>query len=423
MTRLEAPDVAPGGGVTLGQLAAGGQLRRCLALFGPAFVASVAYVDPGNFATNFIAGSRFGYTLIWVVVLANLMAMPVQFLSAKVGIVTGRSLAQVCREHTGPVVRLGLWAQAELVAMFTDLAEFVGAAIGLNLLFGVPALVAGVITAVAAFAILALQAHGARPFERAIFLLLLIIFAGFGYQLFTTGVDASAMTAGLLPGFDGDSSVYLASGIIGATMMPHVIYLHSALTARRVRCSDDSDRRQLLRFERGDVIVALGAAGLINLSMLVIAAQTFHGTSGLDVSLTGIHRGLATALGGGAALAFAVALLASGISSSSVGTFAGQEVMSGFLRRQVPLALRRLVTMTPALVVLGLGLNATQALTLSQVVLSFGIPFALVPLLIVTSSRTIMGQFRNPPWLTATMSLVIALVIALNATLLCNQFG
>lgn len=408
--------------VSVRQLAARGRVRGTAAMLGPAFVASVAYVDPGNFATNFTAGSQFGYRLVWVVVLASLMAMPVQFLSAKVGIVTGRSLAELCREHTSPVVRFMLWFQAELVAMFTDLAEFVGAAIGLYLLFGVPPLAAGGITAVAAFVVLGLQARGARPFERAVCLLLLVIFAGFGYQLMYAGADTSAVSAGLVPGFAGDTSVYLASGIIGATMMPHVIYLHSALTARRVRCVDDDDRRRLLRVERGDVVVALGLAAVINLSMLVIAAQAFVPGSG-EVSLEGIHDGLGTAIGGGAALAFAVALLASGISSSSVGTFAGQEIMGGFLHRSIPLVTRRLVTMVPALAVLALGLDATQALTLSQVVLSLGIPFALVPLIVISSNHTIMGRFRNARWLTVTMSTIASAVIALNIILIANQFS
>ncbi len=415
-------DISPVTQLSLRQTLQRGRVRGTTALLGPAFIAAIAYVDPGNFSTNFTAGAQYGYRLVWVVVLANFMAMPVQFLSAKIGIVTGRSLPELCRDRCHPAVRGGLWVQAELVAMATDLAEFLGAAIGLNLLFGVPALPAGLITAVIAFAVLALQSRGSRPFERAICFLLLIIFAGFGYQLVVGGTDTSAATAGLVPSFQGSGSVYLAAGIIGATMMPHVIYLHSAMTSRRVQCVDDHDRVRLLRFQRWDVIAALGLAGLINLSMILIAAHTFRGSAHSAASLSDIHRGLGAIIGGGTALAFATALLASGISSSSVGTLAGQEVMSGFLRIRIPLLIRRAVTMAPALIVLALGLDATQILNFSQVVLSFGIPFALVPLVLVTRSRAIMGSFVNPRWLTAAMVAVTTVVVALNAWLLSNQF-
>lgn len=405
-----SPPVSP----SVDQLVGRGRVRGTVALFGPAFVAAVAYVDPGNFATNFAAGSQYGYTLVWVLVAANLMAMPVQFLSAKVGIVTGRSLPEACRDLGPRPVRVLLWLQAELVAIATDLAEFVGAAVGLHLLFGLPPLTAGGITAIASFAVLGLQARGHRPFERAIWFLLMIIFAGFGYQMLDVGPDPAAAAGGLIPSFAGTGSVYLAAGIIGATMMPHVVYLHSALTAGRVHTRDDAGRRSLLRFERWDIAVALGAAGLVNLSMLLVAAKVFHGTPGAGNGLEGVHRDLGAMVGGGAALAFAVALLASGLSSSSVGTYAGQAVLAGFLQLRMPLLLRRAVTMVPALVVLGSGVDVTQVLTLSQVVLSFGIPFALVPLVLVTRSRAVMGAFANPRWLTGLMWTITGLVTVLN---------
>lgn len=391
------------------------------ALLGPAFVAAIAYVDPGNFSTNISAGSQFGYRLVWVVVIANLMAMPVQFLSAKVGIVTGQSLPEVCHGRYRRSVLWGLWLQAELVAMATDLAEFVGAAIGLHLLFGVSPLPAGIITAVAAIAVLGLQRRGYRGFERAIGFLLLVVLGGFAYQLFRAGADVAAVS-GLVPGFDSGDEAFLAVGILGATMMPHVVYLHSALTSRRVGCGDDTERRTLLRFERFDVGVALGIAGLINVSMLLVAAKLFHGRAGTSVStLIEAHQGLVTILGGGAGLAFAAALLASGISSSSVGTYAGQVVMTGFIDRQIPLLLRRLVTMAPALAVLALGVDSTQVLNLSQVVLSFGIPFALIPLLLVTRRRDIMGSFASPRWVTAAMVAITAVVVGLNGFLIWHQ--
>lgn len=409
--------------LSLAQVVGRGRLRASVVLFGPAFVAAVAYVDPGNFSTNFIAGSRYGYRLLWVVVLANLMAMPVQYLSAKVGIVTGRSLPEVCRERCRPALRLLLWLQAEIVAIATDLAEFVGAAIGLNLLFGVPPLTAGLITAVAAFVVLGMQSRGARSFERAIFLLLMIVTGGFAYQLAHLGAPDPSIATSLLPRFSGAGSVYLSAGIVGATLMPHVVYLHSALTSGRVETADDSQRRRYLRFERWDVVVALGAAGLINLTMLVVAARVFHHPGVHVTSLAEIHRGLGASLGGGAALAFAIALLASGVSSSSVGTFAGQVVMAGFLHRGIPLYLRRAITMAPALVVLALGVNTTSVLTFSQVLLSFGIPFALIPLLLVTSSRAIMRDFVNSRRMILGGGIIVLVVVALNLALLWSQFS
>ncbi|GAA4840317.1 Nramp family divalent metal transporter [Saccharopolyspora rosea] len=390
-------------------------------MLGPAFIAAIAYVDPGNFSTNIGAGARFGYALVWVVVLANVMAMPVQFLSAKIGVVTGRTLPEVCQDRYPRVVRWGLWVQAEVVAMATDLAEFIGAALGLYLLFGVPMVPAALIMAVVSFALLGLQARGHRPFERAIAGLLLLIIAGFAYELLRIGPEPAGAVAGLLPTLPAGSA-YLAVGIVGATVMPHVVYLHSALTSRRLTCRTDEDRRRVLRFERWDVVIALGLAGLINLSMLLVAAKLFHTSGRTGVAeIEQAHAGFAQLVGGGAALVFAVALLASGISSSSVGTFAGQVVMAGFVRLRIPLLLRRLITMVPALLVIGAGLSPTAVLDFSQVVLSFGIPFALVPLLLVTRDPAVMGRFANPRWLTGVMAAITAVVVALNLHLLWDQ--
>jgi len=417
----QAPWITQPSGLRL--LRSRGRARGVVALLGPAFVAAVAYVDPGNFATNFSAGARFGYALVWAVVAANLMAMLVQYLSAKTGVATGRDLPELCREQLGPGASAGLWVQAELVAMATDLAEFVGAALGLNLLFGVPLLAAGLITAVVAFGILALEQAGYRPFELAIASLLGIVLLGFAYDLAAVGGSPRGIAAGFVPGLAGDK-LLLVSGIIGATVMPHVVYLHSALTKSRVTCRDDAERRELLRFQRLDVVAALGLAGLVNLAMLFVAAAVFHGAGAPHAdSLAAAHAGLGRLVGGGAALAFAAALLASGLSSSSVGTYAGQVVMQGFVRRRIPLFARRALTMLPALVVLGLGLPATDSLVISQVVLSFGIPFALVPLVLLTRRADIMGPLVNRRLTTAAAACIAAMIIALNILLLCATFA
>ncbi|HEX7297418.1 MAG TPA: Nramp family divalent metal transporter [Solirubrobacteraceae bacterium] len=405
----------------LAELRAKGRLRGTLAMLGPAFVACIAYVDPGNFATNMAGGAQYGYLLLWVLLSANLMAMLIQNLSAKIGIATGRNLPELCREHFPRPVAWGLWVQAEIIAMATDLAEFVGAAIALNLLFGVPLFHAGLITAVAAFAILALQSKGYRRFEAVITGLLALIILGFLYDTLRIGFDAGQAAKGFIPGFAGTDSVLLATGILGATVMPHVIYLHSALTQNRIPAHDDDERRRLLRFERLDVTIAMGLAGLVNMSMLVIAASLFHGHGliGLD-SIEEAHTQFGVLAGGSAALAFALALLASGLASSSVGTYAGQVVMQGFIARTIPIVLRRLVTMAPALIVLAVGLDPSRSLVISQVVLSFGIPFALVPLVLLTRRRDVMGALVNRPVTTAVGSVVAGLIIALNAFLLID---
>jgi manganese transport protein len=393
------------------------------AVLGPAFVACIAYVDPGNFATNIAGGAKYGYLLLWVLLSANLMAMLIQNLSAKIGLATGRNLPELCREHFPRPVSWGLWVQAELIAMATDLAEFVGAAIALNLLFGVPLFAAGLITAVVAFGILALQSLGYRRFEAVIAGLLGLIILGFLYDTLSIGFDGGEAAKGFIPGFAGTDSILLATGILGATVMPHVIYLHSALTQNRIPVTDDAERKRLLRFQRLDVTLAMGIAGLVNMSMLVIAASLFHahGLTGLD-SIEEAHSEFGNLVGGGAALAFAGALLASGLASSSVGTYAGQVVMQGFIARAIPLALRRLVTMTPALIILAFGLDPSRSLVISQVVLSFGIPFALVPLVLLTRRRDIMGALVNRKVTTIAASIVAAMIIALNGFLLFDTF-
>ena len=397
---------------------------RALAMLGPAFVAAVAYVDPGNFATNISGGAQFGYLLLWVIVVANVLAMLIQNLSGKMGIATGRNLPELCREHFPRQVTWGLWVQAELVAMATDLAEFVGAAIALNLLFGVPLFEAGIMTAIVSFAVLALQRRGHRRFEVVIAGMLGVVMLGFLYDTLRIGFDAGGAAAGLVPGFQGTDSVLLATGILGATVMPHVIYLHSALTQTRVPAESLQEKRRVLRFQRIDITIAMGLAGLANMAMLIVAAALFHdrGLTGID-TIEKAYAGFDVLVGHGAALAFALALLAAGLASSSVGTLAGQVVMQGFIDRTIPMVLRRLVTMTPALVVLAIGVNPTNALVLSQVVLSFGIPFALIPLLLLTRRRDIMGGLVNRPITNVAAGIAAAMIIALNLFLLVRTFS
>ena len=403
-----------------------GRLRATLLLLGPAFVAAIAYVDPGNFATNIQGGAKFGYLLLWVVLAANAMAMLIQYLSAKLGIATDRDLPELCRDHYPRPVSWGLWVQAEVMAMSTDIAEFLGAALGLNLLFHVPLLVAGVMTGFIAFGILELQRHGYRRFEIAITALLGIIFLGFLYETLKIGPSASGVAESFLPPRLGSSeALYISVGIIGATVMPHAIYLHSALTKGRMPVRNDAERTRVLRFERLDVIVALTLAGLINMAMLAVAAKLFHGKAGYSNidTIQGAHAGFGHLVGGTAALAFAVALLASGASSSSVGTYAGQVVMAGFVNLRIPLMLRRAITMVPALVVLAVGVSPTSALVLSQVVLSFGIPFALIPLVLLTRRRDVMGIHVNRRATTWISIGIAVLISALNVFLLAQTFG
>ncbi|MFI7159260.1 Nramp family divalent metal transporter [Micromonospora chalcea] len=394
-------------------------VRGRLILLGPAFVAAVAYVDPGNFATNSTAGARYGYLLVWVVVAANLAAMLVQTLTAKLGLATGRSLPELCREHLPRPLNRVMWAQAELVAMATDLAEVIGGAVALYLLFGVPLLPGGLIVGAASSAILALRSRGFRTFEIAIAVLLGVIVLAFAVNLVTAQPDVSDAAAGLLPRMQGTDSMLLAAGILGATVMPPVIYVHSALTPNRLPAEGEAQRRVIAKGLRVDVLIALGVAGAVNLAMLLVAASSFHGTSipGTD-TLEGVHAGLATTLGTAAAVGFAVALLLSGLASTSVGTYAGEIIMQGFLRRRIPLLIRRMITLLPALAVLAIGVDPTRALVLSQVVLSFGIPFALIPVVMFTRRRDLMGSLVNRRATTAAAVAITAFVVALNAFLL-----
>ena len=396
-----------------------GDRRKTLLLLGPAFVAAVAYVDPGNVAANLTAGARYGYLLLWVLILANLIAVIVQYQSAKVGLVTGRSLAELLGERLPTAPRRLYWGQAELVAAATDIAEVIGGAIALNLLFGVPLLLGGVIVGVASMVLLAVQSRrGQRPFEIVIVTLLGVIVVGFVSGLFVSDLDPAAMLAGVVPRFEGADSVLLASSMLGATVMPHVIYLHSALARDRHGVTDDAGRiRMLLKATRWDVGAALVVAGAINISMLLLAASSLRGVEGTD-SIEGAHAAIVANLGPAIGVIFAIGLLASGLASTSVGTYAGASIMGGLLKVRIPLLARRVVTMIPALVVLGIGFDPTQALVLSQVVLSFGIPFALIPLVRFASSKTLMGEFANAAWLRWVSWIATAAIIAINVVLI-----
>jgi manganese transport protein len=399
-------------------------LRALWPFLGPAFVAAVAYVDPGNFATNISGGAQFGYLLLWVILCSNLMAMLIQSMSAKLGIATGKNLPEVCRDRFPRPVTIFLWLQAEVIAMATDLAEFIGAALALNLLFGIPLLPAGLLTGVGVFGILALQRRGFRPLEAAISSLVGVIVISFAFQMFYAQPPAERILAGLFtPQFAGTESVLIASGILGATVMPHVIYLHSALTQRRVEGRTNEEKKKIFRFERIDVVIAMAIAGTINASMLIMAAALFHANG-----LTGVgdidkaFEQLKVVASDNAAILFGVALLSSGFSSSSVGTMAGQVVMQGFINRRIPLFLRRFITMLPALTILAIGVNPSRSLVISQVVLSFGIPFALIPLLIFSRNRNIMGVLVNHRLTTGVATVVVTLIVCLNVFLLYQTF-
>ncbi|MEZ0356707.1 Nramp family divalent metal transporter [Mycobacterium sp. SA01] len=393
-------------------------------LLGPAFVAAIAYVDPGNVAANISAGAQFGYLLVWVIVMANVMAGLVQYLSAKLGLVTGRTLPEAVRDHTRTPTRVGYWLQAELVAIATDVAEVVGGAIALRLLFGLPFLVGGVITGVVSLILLAVQdRRGQRVFERVITGLLLVIAIGFLSSLFVRTPPAAEVVGGLLPRFDGPESVLLATAMLGATVMPHAVYLHSGLARdRHGHPEAGAPRARLLRITRWDVSIAMLVAGAVNMSMLLIAATNLQGRDDTD-SIEGAHAAVRDALGPGVALLFAIGLLASGLASTSVGAYAGAMIMQGLLRKTFPLLVRRLVTLIPALVVLGTGIDPSRALVISQVVLSFGIPFALVPLIRLTSKSTLMGADVNSRVTTAFGWAVAAVITLLNVVLIYLTFA
>jgi manganese transport protein len=400
-------------------------VRRLLPFFGPAFVASVAYVDPGNFATNIQGGAKFGYLLLWVVVSANLMAMLVQTLSAKLGLATGRNLAETCRDELPRPVVFAMWVLAEIVAMATDLAEFLGAALGFLLLLHVPLIVGAIFTGIVTFAILALEKYGFRPLEVAIGCFVAIIAVCYLLELII-GHPAWGQVAAhaFNPKFQGTESVLLAAGILGATVMPHVVYLHSGLTQNRIVTKDPGRLKKLFRFQTIDVVIAMGIAGGVNGAMLIMAAATFHNTGHADVgTIEQAHKTLAPLLGSASSMIFAISLLASGLSSSTVGTMSGQLIMQGFIHRRIPILLRRAVTMAPAFIVIMMGLDPTRTLVLSQVVLSFGLPFAVVPLVIFTSRGRIMGTLRNHAATIAIATIVSAMIIGLNIFLLLQIFS
>ncbi|WGF37302.1 Nramp family divalent metal transporter [Lysinibacillus capsici] len=393
--------------------------RRFLPFLGPAFIAAVAYIDPGNFATNITAGSQYGYLLLWVIAFSNLMAVLIQSLSAKLGIATGKNLPEVAREHFSKKTSIFLWIQAELVIIATDLAEFIGAALGLYLLFNIPMLPAALITAVGSFAILELQRRGFRAFEAGISGMVLIVVLAFAFQTFLAQPAWDDVAIGMFtPHFEGVDSLLLATGILGATVMPHAIYLHSSLTQSRIIGRNEAEKKRIFRFEFIDIIIAMIIAGAINMSMLIIAAAVFH-TQGVVVEdLDVAYNGLKDILGPMAAISFGLGLLIAGLASSSVGTLAGDVVMQGFIQRKIPLYLRRAITMVPPLAIIASGVNATYALVLSQVVLSFGIAFALVPLVMFTSKRDIMGSLVNHRITTVLGWFVVVVVVTLNIYLL-----
>jgi manganese transport protein len=391
---------------------------RLWPLLGPAFVAAIAYVDPGNVAANLTAGARYGYLLVWVLVAANTIAVFVQYQSAKLGIVTGRSLPDLLGARLGTAGRRGYWAQAELVAAATDIAEVIGGAIALNLLFGLPLPLGALIVGAAAIGILAVQSRrGQRPFEAVILALLGVIAVGFVAGLVVSPVDWRAAAGGLVPRFDGAPTVLLAASMLGATVMPHTIYLHSALSRDRHGPSGDAGRvRTLLRATRLDVVLALVLAGVVNVAMLLLAASALPGAAGTD-TIEGAHAAIGEALGPVIAAAFAIGLLASGLASTSVGSYAGATIMSGLLHVRVPLLVRRVVTLIPAVVILALGVDPTWALVLSQVLLSLGIPFAMIPLLRLTGSREVMGAQVDRLWVRAVGGGIAGLVVVLNIAL------
>lgn len=397
---------------------------RGLYLLGPAFVAAIAYVDPGNVASNVSAGTQYGFLLVWVIICANAMAGLVQYLSAKLGLVTGGTLPEVVGGRMSRPARLAYWAQAELVAVATDLAEVVGGAIALQLLFDLPLLPGGVITGVVSMVLLAVQdRRGQRSFEYVISALLAIIAIGFLASVVVHPPPLDQSVAGLIPRFDGSESVLLATAMLGATVMPHAVYLHSGLTRdRHGHPEAGAPRRRLLRITRWDVALAMLLAGAVNLAMLLAAATNLQGRQGVD-TIEGAHAAVRESLGPTVALLFAIGLLASGLASTSVGAYAGAMIMQGLLHRSVPMVVRRLVTLIPALLVLAAGVDPTRALVLSQVALSFGIPFALIPLVRLTADRSLMGADANHRLTTALGWAVAAVITVLNAVLIFLTFA
>lgn len=396
---------------------------RGVLLLGPAFVAAIAYVDPGNVAANLSAGAKYGYLLVWVLVVANLMAGLIQYQSAKLGLVTGRSLPELLGERLHTRSRISFWVQAELIAAATDLAEVIGGAIALHLLFDLPLVVGGLIVGIVSMMLLGIQSRfGQRPFEFVIIGLLAIIAIGFLAGLVVRPPDGAAIVGGLVPRFAGTGSVLLAASVLGATVMPHAIYVHSALARDRHGRGDGlAHTGRLLRITKWDVAIALTLAGIVNVGMLLLAAANLRSVSGVD-TIEGAHAAIAVALGPAIAIIFSIGLLASGLASTSVGSYAGATIMAGLLRRRIPILVRRTVTLIPALVLLWVGADPTAVLIISQVVLSFGIPFALIPLLRLTNDVAVMGVFANTIAVKILLFVSVVLVVGLNATLLVLAF-
>ncbi len=399
------------------------KIKTLLPFLGPAFVASVAYIDPGNYATNIAAGSQFGYLLLWVILVANLMAGLIQTLSAKIGIATGKNLPEICRDRFSKKTAIFLWIQAELMIMATDLAEFVGAALGIYLVFDVTLIQAALLAAVGSFAILEVQRRGYRPLETIVTGMLLVVALAFAIQTFSAQPEVKPLLSGLLiPRFDGTESILLAAGILGATVMPHAIYLHSALTQRRITGKDAVARKRIMKFERIDVAIAMVLAGAINASMLIIAAAVFYKNGFVVSDLEIAHQQFDSFLGSPIAMLFGIGLMVAGLSSASVGTLAGDVVMQGYIQKHIPIYVRRVITMAPPLLLILSGVNLTNALVWSQVILSFGIAFALVPLLLFTSNKSLMGELVNHRMTTWIGWGITTIVIALNLFLIIQTF-
>jgi manganese transport protein len=394
-------------------------IKKLLPFLGPAFIAAVAYIDPGNYATNITAGSKYGYTLLWVIFASNLMAVLIQTLSAKLGIATGKNLSEICREKFSKKTSILLWIQAEIVIMATDLAEFIGASLGIYLLFDIPLVTSAMIAAIGSFAILEIQRRGIRSFEAIITGMIFVVVIAFGAQVFYARPDTSAIFSGLfIPKFEGVDSILLSAGMLGATVMPHAIYLHSALTQKRIVGKNDVERKKIFRFELVDVIIAMIIAGGINASMLIVSAALFNKNGLIVEDLDIAFQQFGALLGPSVAIFFGIGLLSAGLSSSSVGTMTGDVIMQGFIKRRIPIYLRRIITMAPPLIIILMGVNPSKALVMSQVVLSFGIAFALVPLIMFTSNKKIMGNLVNHRVTTICAWIIAVLIIGLNLFLL-----
>ncbi|WP_283249030.1 Nramp family divalent metal transporter [Peribacillus frigoritolerans] len=402
----------------LQQYSSGG-IKKLLPYLGPAFIAAVAYIDPGNYATNITAGSKYGYTLLWVIFASNLMAVLIQSLSAKLGIATGKNLPELCREKFSKKTSFLLWIQAEAVIMATDLAEFIGAALGIYLLFDLPLITSAIIAAIGSFAILEIQRRGYRTFEALITVMIFVVVIAFGAQVFYAKPDTSAVVLGLFtPKFEGVDSILLSAGMLGATVMPHAIYLHSSLTQRRIVGVNDLERKRIYRFELIDIVIAMLIAGAINAAMVIVSAALFHKNGALVEDLDVAYQQFGAMLGPSVAMFFGIGLLFAGLSSSSVGVMTGDVVMQGFIKRHIPIYLRRVITTVPPLLIILWGVNPSKALVMSQVVLSFGIAFALVPLIMFTSNKKIMGSLVNHKITSGAAWLIAVLIIGLNLFLL-----